>query len=302
MTQNKIKNKSRVPFILFATIPPLISALLWYVYPNFSSFFMAFMNKNGEWGFEQFIRFFKEFQLESSEIRIALKNTLLTFGIMLISYPFKVLVSYFIYKKVPFHGFYRVVFFLPTIIFSVCVSLMFIRVVGPSGALAQAIGRWMGLDYTPELLADSRFANTVVLLHMMWLAFPGDLIIWGGNFARIPEEVLEAGRVDGTTWVTEFTKIILPMVWPTVSLQMVLMFAGLFNASGQVFLLTGGNYDTMTVSSWMYLQLQQNSAKSYNSNAYNYLSAVGIIITIIAVTLSFTVRKWANKRNNDVEF
>ena len=300
--KNKIKNKYRVPFILFCTIPVLISFLIFYVYVNASSFGMAFMNGSGEFSFDNFTRIWKEFQLPSSSIRLALRNTLLTFAILLISYPFKVLVSYFIYKKIPFSGFYRVVFFLPSIIFSVCVAMVFNRMIGPTGFIAQMVGEWANLDYVPELLSDSRFANITVFLHMLWLGFPGDLIIWGGTFTRIPEEVLESGRIDGTNWITEFTKIILPMVWPTITLQMVLMFCGLFNSSGAVFLLTRGEYGTMTLSAWMYIYLLGHSGASYQSNAYNYMSAMGLVITVVAVTLSITVRKVSGRMNNDVEF
>lgn len=302
MQNNKIKNKYRIPFIIFAIVPPLISALLFYGYVNFSSFFMAFMDKNGVWGLDNFTRLIKEFQMPSSDIRLALINTLITFAVLVISYPFKVLVSYFIYKKIPFYKFYRLVFFLPTLIFSVCVSLMFQRAVGPTGIIAEIVGKLAGLDYVPELLADSRFANTVVLIHMVWLAFPGELLIWGGVFSRIPDEVLEAGRIDGTTWITEFTKVIVPMVWPTLSIQVVMLFAGIFSSTGQVFLLTGGAHDTITISSWMYLQVQQNSLGAYNSNVYNYLSAVGLTYTAIAVPLALGIRKLAGKMNNDVEF
>lgn len=299
---NKIKNKYRIPFILYATIPALISFLVFYVYVNVSSFGMAFTGKEGGFSLENFLRIIKEFQMESSTIRIAIKNTCLTFGVNLLLYPAQVLVAYFLYKKIPFAGFYRIVFFLPTIIFSVCVSLVFTRMIGPSGFIAQSIGEWLELEQVPELLTDSRFANTVVILHMLWLNLPAQLILWGGTFARIPEEVLEAGRVDGTNWITEFTKIVVPMVWPMLSLQMVMLFASFFSSSGAVYLLTRGEYNTMTISAWMYLYLQQHSGVAYRSNVYNYLSAMGVVITVLAITLSTIVRKIADKFFNDVEF
>lgn len=299
---NKIQNKSRVPFILFCMIPPLISFIIFYVYVNFSSFGMAFTDSTGAFTIAHFTRIIKEFQLPTSQIREAFRNTFLTFGILLITYPFKVLVSYFIYKKVPFAGFYRIIFFLPTIIFSVCVALVFNRMVGPTGFIAEWVGKLCNLDYTPELLADSRFANITILLHMVWLGFPGDLIIWGGTFTRVPEELLESGRLDGTTWITEFTKIIVPLVWPTVSLQMILMFCGLFSSSGSVFLLTNGQYGTNTVNSWMYIYLQEHSGANYTSTVYNFMSAFGLVISVIAIAISMVVRKVSSKVNNDVEF
>lgn len=294
--------KQRIAFIACCITLPIIQWLIFYVYANFSSIIMAFKDSDGMWSLANFTRFFEEMQLETSDLRIAFRNTFLTFGILFVMYPFKVLVSFFIYKKVPGASVYRVLFFLPTILFSICTAMMFTRVVGVNGFIAQEIGKVMGLDYVPELLQDSRFANTTVLLNMIWLQFPGDLIIWGGTFTRIPEEVLESGRIDGTNFWTEFIRIIVPMVWPTVALQMVLLFCGLFGASGNVFLLTGGYNGTMTLSAWMYITLLQSSGRSYASNVYNYLSAVGLMLSAVAVVISLLVRKITDKAFQEVEF
>ena len=303
MNRTKKKmNKSRVWFLVFCITLPLMNFLVFYVYPNLSSFTMAFTSAKGEWGFENFARFGRELMRPESDLRFALKNTFLTFGILFVTFPLKVLVSYFIYKKVPGHGFFRVVFFLPTIILPLAVALVFERMVGVNGFIAQTIGKWMEVEYVPELLADTRFANTTVLVHMVWLAFPGDLIIWGGTFSRIPEDMLESARIDGVTWWTEFTKIIVPLVWPTVALQMILLICGLFSSSGQVWLLTEGQYGTMTMSSWLYKMLYENSGSNYTSNVYNYLSAVGLIITTIAIILSVFTRRYTSKVFKEVEF
>lgn len=301
-TKKKPINKIRVAFIICTITLPLIQWLIFYVYANLSSFTMAFTDASGNPSIENFARFFNEFTMETSEIRTAFRNTFLTFGILFVAYPFKVLVSYFIYKKVPGAAVYRVLFFLPSVLFAICTSMMFTRVVGTNGFLAQWIGERMNLGYTPELLADDRFANITVLLNMLWLGFPGDLIIWGGTFSRIPEETLEAGRIDGTTWWTEFSRIIVPMVWPTVSLQMVLLFCGIFGASGNVFLLTRGAYGTMTLSAWMYITLLDGSGTNYTSNVYNYLSAVGMLLTVVAVAIALIVRKFTDKMFDEVEF
>ena len=295
-------NKIRVLFILSCIVLPILNFLVFYVYVNLSSFTMAFTDRNGAFSLDNFVRLYKEITEADSPLQIALKNTMLTFGITLVMFPFQVLVSYFIYKKIPLAGVYRFLFFIPTVIFSVAITTIFSRMMAPNGAVAEFVQKLLNLDYPPELLADSTYANVVVILHLVWLSFPGDLIIWGGTFARIPNDVLEAGKIDGTSWWTEFTKITVPMVWPTVALQMVLKFCGIFGASGAVFLLTKGDYGTMTLSSWMYLQLYNQSGNVYTSNVYNYLSAVGLIMTVIAVAISLVVRKITDKFFNDVEF
>lgn len=300
--RKKPVNIKRALFIVGGLAIPFINWFVFYVYPNIASILMAFTDSHGAVSADNFIRFFNEFQQPTSQIRLAFKNTFITFGILFVTFPLKVLVSYFIYKKVPFAGFYRVVFFLPSIIFSVAIAMVFIQIVGPEGAIAQTIQKWMGLDYTPELLADSRFANYTVLGHLIWINFPGDLVIWGGTFARIPEDVLESARVDGVTWWTEFTKIIVPMVWPTVALQMILLCCGIFSASGAVFLLTEGYYDTMTIGAWLYLTLYRNSGSMYTSNVYNYMSAIGISLTVVAVTISLFVRRFTDRAFEEVEY
>lgn len=300
--KKKKMSKSRVLFILGCTLLPVIQWLVFYVYVNFSSITMAFVDPDGELSLYNFIRLFKELGNETSSLRIAIRNTALTFGIQLVTFPFSVLVSYFIYKKIPGYRFFRITFFLPMVLFSVCTTMFFTRIVGANSFIAQAIGEWLNLETPPELLGDSRFANITVLIHMMWLSFPGDLVIWSGTFARIPEDTLEAGRVDGTTWWTEFTRIIVPMVWPTVALKMVLLFCGFFGASGSVFLLTGGEFDTMTLSTWQYIQLLENSGSYYISHELNYLSAVGLLLTVLSLIISLTVRGITDKFFQDVEY
>ena len=302
MTKRKKKvSKMKIAFVLSCIAIPIIQFAVFYIYTNFSAITMAFTNGQGEFSLENFARFGRELARVDSDLRVALKNTMITFAILFLSYPFKVLVSYFIYKKIPGAKFYRIVFFLPMIIFSVAVAMIFSRMVDVNGPIAGWIANMTGQE-SVELLSDSRYANLTIFANMIWLGFPGDLIIWGGTFARIPEDVLESASIDGVTWWQEFIKIIVPMVWPTVALQMVLIICNLFMSTGQVWLLTEGQYGTHTIQSWMYHILYQGSGGAYTSNVYNYLSAVGIIITLVAILLSTIVRKWSDKAFEEVEF
>ena len=224
--KNKIDSK-KILFILSCVAIPIIQFVVFYIYTNFSAITMAFTNGQGELSFDNFIRFGRELVREGSDLQMALKNTLITFAILFVSYPFKVLVSYFIYKKIPGARFYRIIFFLPMIIFSVAIAMIFQRMVGVNGVFGALVANMTGQE-SVELLADSRYANLTIFANMIWLQFPGDLIIWGGTFARIPQDVLESASLDGVTWWQEFTKIIVPMVWPTVALQMVLIICNIF--------------------------------------------------------------------------
>ena len=263
---------------------------------------MAFTDRTGAFTLENFERLWKQLQSIDTELGVAIKNTALTFVITVILYPWHILVSYFLYKKIPGSGLYRVLFFLPSIIFSVAFALTFKQLIGVNGFIAQTVRDLQGLDYTPALLADSRYANTVVLTHMVWVGFAGNIVIYGGAFARIPDDILESARLDGVNWWQEFIRIIIPMVWPTVALHAVMMFCGIFNATGQVFLLTNGEYGTMTLSAWMYIQIMEGGNRIENSNVFNYMSAVGMVMTVIAVTISIGIRRWTDKVFKELEY
>lgn len=301
-TKKKKRAVSETLLIITTLIIPIWIFVMFYIVPNFTGFFQAFLNKEGQFTLDNFRRVFNTLKNIESDLAIGFKNTFLVFGINLIKYPLGILVPFFIYKKVPFYKIHRVIFFLPSIIVGVAVSLVISQLLEPTGFIAEIVANWCNLEYTPELLADSRFANKVLIIQMLWLSFPGDLIIWGGTFARIPVELLEAGRIDGTNWIKEFTHIVVPMVWPTICLQMIFMFCGLFTYSTDAFVMTRGEYGTMTFSVWMQLQLLAGSGGSYSDGVYGYMAAVGMCVTAIAVPLGMLIRKFAGKAFQEVEF
>ena len=303
--KGKKTNWNRILFILCFILVPTINFLVFYVYVNFDGIMMAFyrydVNYNKIWGVENFTMFFDELLHQSNGIRLAFINTFKTFLISLVIFPWGIAVSYFLYKKIPLYKEFRVLFFLPSIINGIITVIVYKNFVSVEGPIAAWVQKILNLSETPDLLGDPRFANTFVWIHMLWLSFPGDMIIWGGSFARIPDGVIESARIDGVNWVTELVKIILPMIWPTFALKAIMLISSVFSASGAVFLLTNGDYGTMTFGAWQYIQIR-NSSNNPNSVVYNYVSAIGILVTIVAMVLVL-LGKWVeNKLFKDVEY
>ena len=290
-------NFSRFSFIFIAVSIPVLHWLVTYVYVHFNSFFMAFQTQSVEtgkivWGFTNFRLFFDEFTNSTSLIREAFRNTTKTFLINQVMFIIGFLVSFFLYKKVLFHKFFRVAFFLPGLMAGTVLSSIVGNILGVDGPIARWIMNWDNLPYVPDLLHDSDYANSMIFLYLVVFGFAGNMIMWGGTFSRIPPDILEAGKLDGLNWWKEIIYVTIPLVWPTFSLLLILNICGFFGATGNVFLLTRGNYGTMTISCWMYLQVLD---KSSDGNALNYMSAVGFMMTIVAVTVSLTIRRFMDK-------
>lgn len=291
----------RVIFILSFILIPTVNFLIFYVYVNFDGIVMAFytplIDGGKEWGFQHFSMFFQD--ISTGELKLAFINTFKTFGINLIIFPWGIVVAYFLYKKIFGYKVFRVLFFLPSVINSIIVVIVYKSLVDIEGPIAYLIKDLFNLEEAPALLSEPRFANAFVWIHMLWLSFPGDMIIWGGAFARIPESVIESARLDGASWTTELTKIILPMIWPTFALKFIMLFATIFSSTGAVFLLTRGNADTMTFAVWQYLIILDNPP---SSSMFNYMSAVGIMVTLVAMLIVALCKYFENKFFKDVDY
>lgn len=300
----------RTLFILSFIIIPIVNFLVFYVYVNFSSFVMAFQKPEGGKlvfaGFENFEWIFKKIREGSSEetdnLRIAFVNTFKTFGIQMVLLPIGLFISYFIYKKIWGYKVFRVLFYIPSLVSSVVVCFFYTELMSSSGFMPKLLQSLYRLDYTPAPLVDSSFANKMVFLNLIWLGFPGNLIIWGGTFSRIPDSIIESAKLDGVGWIREMFQIILPLVWPTLVLVLTTSFAGLFGASGNVFLLTGGGYyGTQTVANWMYLRVQQSTNPERSPNLYR-VSAMGLMLTAVSCVIALFIRKFLTSRIEETQY
>ena len=297
-TANKWK---RAGFILSFTILPTITFLVFYVYVNFDSVIMAFQ-QNGHSGFtlNNFGKVFSDLFPLNAEMSEAFKNTFITFGVNMVLFIVGVFVSYFLYKKIFLYKAFRIIFYLPSILSAVVLCSIYYELL-QTDAVKTLVQRMFSLDYKPRLFSDEKFANASVIINMIWLTFPGNLIIWGGTFSRVPDGIIESAKIDGVNWVQEAFRIIIPIVWPTFMLMLVLQIAGVFGASGQVFLLTQGMYGTQTISNWMYMQVY-NSTNPYASGTLYYVAAMGLMLTVISCAIAILVRKFLTSKIEETTY
>ena len=307
--QKRKQKVMRTLFIVSFMIIPVINFLVFYVYVNLSSFVMALQPSGGVLEFAGFKNFewvidkiFHGSTFETDNLSIAFINTFKTFGLNLIMFVCGLFVSYFIYKKICGYRTFRVLFYLPGIVSPVVVSIFYTNIMSASSFMPEFLEKLYGLDYDlVSPLTDPDFANRMVFLNLIWLSFPSNLILWGGTFSRIPDSVLESARLDGCGWLREMFQIILPLVWPTFVLLITTQLAGIFGASGNVFLLTQGQNGTQTVSNWMYMRVQQTTNPLTSNNLY-YVSAMGLMLTIISCTIALVVRKLFNSRFEETQY
>ena len=127
------KNKKKLLFYLILMFIPVAHFLVFYVYINFNSFALAFTSyeKSSEGflvkSFASFSNFAKGFE-ELAKYPYRIKNSLLfTVGNIFLITPLTLLFSFYIYKKGPCSGFFRVALYVPQILSEVVIGLIYVK-------------------------------------------------------------------------------------------------------------------------------------------------------------------------------
>lgn len=285
---------NKIGFLFSMFIIPCLNFLIFYVYVNFDSVLLSFQKRDGSFTLENFAWVFKELASEDSVLKEAFINTITFFlNEYIVVRIVTLIMAYFFYKKIMGYGFFRVLFYVPNILSAVVMVSIYDGFIGPSGPLYQFLEQQTGVQY--EFLFDSRYAMKALLIYQIWLAFGTGTIMLTSAMGRIPEEVTEAAILDGVSPWKEFTKIIFPLIWPTLSTLMITGLAGLLSADCNVLLFTQGKYGTYTISYWMYEQVV-----TYQS--LWHASAFGQLCTLILIPIVFIGKYILERFGSDVTY
>ena len=289
--EKKTTGKSmRRSMALFAWAVMSVQVLLFavfYVYQNFSSILLAFRDAGtGAFTLDNFKFILTEIVASggNSTLFIALRNTVLFFLLGLVLMIPNIIIACALYKKIWGYKIFQIIFFLPSIIGAMVWAAAYKNFIAPDGPLFALLTNWGLVKEVPEILYDSRYALQGVMGMSIWLGLPGGMLLYCGTLARIPKSVIEAGHLDGITFFKEVWYLLVPLIWPLISTNLIFAFIGFFNSSGNVLLLTEGRFNTTTFSYWIYEQV-------VIGDKYNIPSALGLIMTVL--TLPFA---WAGHR------
>lgn len=288
-------------FVVGMLALPLAGFIVFYLFVNFNSILLAFQTKeNGavKWGFGNFKKVVADFSASGSSagvLFVALKNTFrYFFSGLLITLPLSFALCYFLYKRIAGYKFFRVVFYLPHIIAASVYTALFRYFIAVNGPLAEIVNAF-GWGKIPPVFTMSKYATSTILFYCVFTGLGGNLILFSGAMSNIDESLVEAAKIDGAGMWTEMAKIVIPLIWPTLSTVLIFQFTGIFSASGPILLFVpGGEFDTYTLSYWIFRQIQY-----YGET--NYPSAVGLLMTAVGAPIALLMRRVFTKLFADGE-
>lgn len=129
-------------------------------------------------------------------------------------------------------------FFSSTVATSVAVaSVIFFTLLNPQVGL---FTYWLGREGQPSVLEDPKWALVAVSVTTIWQNLGLSFILMSSGLQAVPDELLEAARVDGASAWSRFRRVTLPLLSPTIFFAVIVGSILAFQAFGQIDLLTEG--------------------------------------------------------------
>ena len=179
----------------------------------------------------------------------------------------------------------RTLIFIPTILPAVAVAQMFIKMYAltPNYGLFNSILAQIGLEsMTKAWLGFSDTAFAALCIMDIWTAVGFYTVIIYGALVDIPDEIIEAARIDGANSFSLFRRILLPMLKTMITTCFVFSFTGTIKMFESATALTKGGPGQATMS--MTMNMYQNAFK-YNEFGYGSAVAIFILLQCLLITL-----------------
>lgn len=284
-------NRESVAGIIF-TLPFILGFLLFMLVPMGISLYYSFCDYNILsppifTGFKNYINMFHD--------ETFFKAIGVTFYYALVSVPlrliFALMVAMILLKTTKASGFYRAAYYLPSIIGgSVAVSILWKRMFAIDGVINKLLSVF-GLEEGISWLGNTKTAIWTLIILAVW-QFGSSMLIFLSSLKQIPSTLYEAARVDGANSVTQFFKVTLPLLTPTIFFNLVMQMINGFLAFTQCYIITQGKPMNSTLFYTVYMY--QQSFEYYNTGygaalAWVMLAIVGLITLILFASKRFWV-------------
>ncbi len=230
-------------------------------------------------GLANYIKLFTDDPL----FRIALRVTI-TYVVMAV--PLKLIaglgLSLLLNLKVRGMNIYRTLFYLPDVLSGVAVSLMWIWIMHPEVGVVNTLLARFGIEGPKWFWAPETALISVVIMNLWYVG--GASIIYLAGLQNIPPHLYEAAEIDGANRWHRFWRVTLPLLTPTLFLQLVTGLIGAFQIFTAVYIITQGG--PLKATYFYMLYLYEEAFQMFNMG---YASALAWVLTIIIVVCSVIV-------------
>ncbi|MGG3470377.1 sugar ABC transporter permease [Neobacillus pocheonensis] len=274
--------------IFIGLLPALLIYVVFAIYPILQSFYYSFMDWNGfnEMKFVGLQNFQNLFD-DPLFWRSIKNNMFVVVASVLGQVPIALFIALLLNRKLKGIKIFRTIGFMPVVLSTVVVSLTWNLIYNTKDGLINELLRAVGLDALAQnWLGDTKWSMISVCITVIWQFVGLYLIIFLAALQNVPEEVLEAARMDGASEWTTTWKITVPMIWDTIIVAIILCISGSLRTFDLIYVMTHGgpSHSTEVMALYMF-------NKTFTNLQYGYGSAVSVVIFFFSLLLIFIVKK-----------
>lgn len=284
-----MKNERKRTFLLI-TIPILALFVCFNTIPLIRGVIYSFTNFKGfgtyDWvGLRNYMDLFTDSRVGGSYLftfKLAICATIITNVISLI-------LALGLNSKIRAKGFFRAAYFLPNVLGALVVGYVFQYLFT---YILPALGEMIGSEtLSSSLLSNESTAWFAIVIVCCWQNIAMNTIIYISGLQTVPEDVYEAGSLDGATGWKQFRHLTFPLIIPFFTINMVLCVKNFLMVFDQIIAMTNGGPGTSTQSISVLIYKQ-----GFSGAQYAYQSANAVIFFIVIAVISLFQTRVLEKR------
>lgn len=205
-------------------------------------------------------------------------------------------VSLVLVSKIKGSDFFRKIYLIPMLLSSVAIAQLWLKIFDPSNGMLNKLLEMFEVENTPVWLADPNTALYAIFVPIVWQYAGFYILIYYAALKNVPEEIIEAARIDGATPLQIALKIKLPMISAVFKVTIMLSLVGSLKYFDLIYVMTGGgpNGASEVMASYMYKE-------AFELNNFGYASAVGFGLLVICLGMTWLTSR-LTKSNDDVQY
>ena len=277
------------PLFLLPTVAAFCIGFVWpFLHGMFFSFTKFKTTSNWTWvGFENYIKALADESFRYSFSYTALYAIVSVILINVLAFT----IAYFLTQKIRGANLFRTVFFMPNLIGGIVLGYIWSMIFdGILGA------------YNQSILTEKTWGFWGLVILMCWQQIGYMMIIYIAGLQAVPEDMLEAAKIDGANTTQTLFKVTIPNVMPSITICTFLSITNGFKLFDQNLALTGGlpfiiNSDGTTVHTTEMLALNiYNTFYGQSSTARGVGQAKAVLFFILVAALGLMQLKFTRDK------
>lgn len=290
------KSFGKYLFVYGTLALPLTFYIVFYLFPNVLSVVYSFFYWDGLRdpifiGFDNYQKLFTDkffYRALSHNLVIMLVVPVVTIAIAL-------MLSFFlVHGKSKLHSIYQVLFFIPNILSSVVVALLWSFIYDGSFGLLNWILGLFGVDMNGLYwLGNQSTALWAVLPVYIWVHVGFYTVIFSNAIKSIPPSFYEYAILEGASSFQMLRKIVVPMIMGIIRVSALFLVLNTLKAYDMILVLTNGGPDGATdvLGLYMFGMVFNTSGASTSVADYGYASTIGMALFVVLLLSKFLVDK-----------